>query len=233
MNGKLYGVGIGPGDPELLTLKAIRIIKESDVIAVPGDNVKDTVAYKIVKGAYDRLDEKALIPVSMPMIKDPVVLKENHRKGADQIEKYLSEGKNVAFLTLGDPTIYSTYMYVHKIISQRGYETEIINGIPSFCAVAAKLNTDLTETSDELHVIPGTYNSDKMSDVLALHGTKVLMKSGKKLKQVRDGIIENDSDAVMIENCGMPDEKIYKNVQEIPEQAGYYTLIIVKDKNNE
>lgn len=229
MKGKLYGIGIGPGDPELLTLKALRIIKESEIIAVPGENVKETVAYKIVKGAYEKLDEKTLVPVSMPMTKDPEILKENHKNGADKVEKYLSDGKNVAFLTLGDPTIYSTYMYIHKIIVKRGYETEIISGIPSFCAVAAKLNTDLTEMSEELHVIPGTYNADKMLDVINLPGTKVLMKSGNKLKQVREGIIQSGADAVMIENCGMPNEKIYRSAEEIPEQAGYYTLIIVKE----
>lgn len=139
MKGKLFGLGVGPGDPELLTIKALRIIKESDVIAVPGNDIKGSVAYQIVKGVYEELDNKNLIPVAMPMTKDPKVLEENHKKAADNVERYLKEGKQVAFLTLGDPTVYSTYLYVHKRILERGYEAEIVSGITSFCAVAAEI----------------------------------------------------------------------------------------------
>ncbi|MEF2733777.1 MAG: precorrin-2 C(20)-methyltransferase, partial [Blautia sp.] len=154
MNGKLFGLGVGPGDPELLTIKALRIIQESDVIAVPGNQVEDSVAYQIVKGVYKELDSKVLLPVAMPMTKDKAVLEANHEKAADDVEVCLKEGKQVAFLTLGDPTVYSTYMYVHKRIQSRGYEVEIVSGIPSFCAVAARLNISLVEMAEPLHVIP-------------------------------------------------------------------------------
>ena len=217
MNGTLYGVGVGPGDPELLTIKALRLIKENQIIAVPGNDIQKSVAYQIVKGAYEELDEKTLIPVAMPMTKDPKVLEENHKKAADDVEKYLKKGENVVFLTLGDPTVYSTYLYVHKRILERGYEASIISGITSFTAVAARLNLGLVEMAEPLHVI------------LELPGTKVLMKSGKKMKQIRESILRSGQQAVMIENCGMPGEKIYSCAQEIPEAAGYYSLILVKE----
>ncbi len=229
MSGKLYGIGVGPGDPELLTIKALRIVKESEIIAVPGENPKEAVAYKIVEGAWKEISEKTLVPIPMPMTKDPVILKQNHINGADKVEEYLKQGKDVAFLTLGDPTVYSTYMYVHKIIAERGYETQIVSGITSFCAVAARLNMDLAETSQLLHIIPATYNADNIEDVLALPGTKVLMKSGKKMGKVKEGILKSKNKSVMIENCGMADEKIYTKAEEIPENAGYYSLIIVKE----
>ena len=151
-----------------------------------------------------------------------------------QVSRYgiraLKQGKNVVFLTLGDPTIYSTYLYVHKRILERGYQAEIVSGITSFCAVAARLNMGLAEMAEPLHVIPATYKAEEMDELLKLPGTKVLMKSGKRLKKVRDSILRSGQNAVMIENCGMPEEKIYASAKEIPEEAGYYTLLIVKDK---
>lgn len=229
MQGKLYGVGVGPGDPELLTLKALRLIKENEVIAVPGKDIRASVAYQIVKGAYEDLDKKTLIPVAMPMTKDPQVLKANHDKAADQVEDYLREGKNVVFLTLGDTTVYSTYLYVHKRILERGYEAEIVSGITSFCAVAARMNMGLVEADQPLHVIPATYKAQEMDEILKLPGTKVLMKTGKKMKQVKESIEKSGQKAVMIENCGMPSEKIYRSAEDIPEDSGYYSLIIVKE----
>ena len=228
MKGKLYGVGVGPGDPELLTLKALRLIRENPVIAVPGEDIQASVAYQIVKGAYEALDEKTLLPVAMPMTKDPAVLEANHEKAAGDVETHLKQGKNVVFLTLGDPTVYSTYLYVHKRILARGYEAEIVSGITSFCAVAARLNMGLVERDEPLHVIPATYQADGMDQVLKLPGTKVLMKTGRKMAQVRESIQKSGQQAVMIENCGMPGERIFEGAENIPEKSGYYSLIIVK-----
>ena len=229
MQGKLYGLGVGPGDPELLTLKALRLIQENEVIAVPGNDIKASVAYQIVRGVYEGMDSKTLIPVAMPMTKEKAVLEANHKKAADDVEDYLRQGKNVVFLTLGDPTVYSTYLYVHKRILERGYKAEIVSGITSFCAVAARLNMGLVEMAEPLHVIPATYKAQEMDEILKMPGTKVLMKTGRKMKEVRESIIRSGQKAVMIENCGMPDEKIYESAQEIPESAGYYSLIIVKE----
>ena len=227
MKAALYGLGIGPGDPELITLKALRLIKESPVIALPGKDPKDTVAYKIVVQAYPELDQKELLAIDMPMTKDPVLLEESHRSGAEQIIGALEAGKQVAFLTLGDPTVYSTYLYVHKRVLNAGYEANIVSGITSFCAVSARLNMGLVEKAEPLHVIPASY---QISEAMKLPGTKVLMKAGKKMKLVKDELKKSGAEAVMIENCGMPGEKIYRCADEIPEDAGYYSLIIVKEK---
>ena len=135
----------------------------------------------------------------------------------------------MVFLTLGDPTVYSTYLYIHKRILERGYEAEIISGITSFTAVAARLNLGLVEMAEPLHVIPATYKAEEMDQILELPGTKVLMKSGKKMQQIKESIVRSGQQAVMIENCGMPEEKIYRSAEEIPETAGYYSLIIVKE----
>lgn len=227
MRGKLYGVGVGPGDPELLTLKALRLVKEADIIAVPGEEPKESVAYQIVKGAYPQLDQKQLLAVPMPMTKDPQKLEESHSKGTELVRAELDRGRRVVFVTLGDPTVYSTYIYIHKRICELGYDTEIVSGITSFCAVSARLNTGLVEKAEPLHVIPASY---QIEDAMKLPGTKVLMKAGKKMKDVKAQMLEMGAEGMMIENCGMPDEKIYHSIEEIPETAGYYSLIIVKEK---
>ena len=226
MPGTLYGLGIGPGDPELLTLKAVRLMRENEVIALPGEMPQETVAYKIAVQAVPELAEKELTALPMPMTKDPKVQEETHTHAADIVENFLKNGKNVVFLTLGDPTVYSTYLYVHKKILERGLKAEIVSGITSFCAVAARLNMGLVEKAEPLHVIPASY---QIEEALKLPGTKVLMKAGKKMKEVKATLQEIGAQAVMIENCGMPDEKIYANAEEIPENAGYYSLIIVKE----
>lgn len=227
MTGKLYGVGVGPGDPELITLKALRLTKEADILAFPGDDPRNSVAYKIMKGAYQGIDTKEMLALPMPMIKEKEELKRVHDKGAQMIADSLEKGKNVVFLTLGDPTVYSTYLYIHKRVKQMGYPTEIVSGITSFCAVSAALDEGLVENAQQLHVIPASY---QIEEALKLPGTKVLMKAGKKIKEVKQQIKASGNQAVMIENCGMSEEKIYRCVEEIPDNAGYYSLIIVKDK---
>ena len=159
MAGKLYGVGVGPGDPELMTLKAVRLIKECDFVAVPKSGEGEGVAKQIARRAVGEeiFDQKQLVEVAMPMTRDPQLLEESHRQAAEQIEALLDGNKTVVFLTLGDPAIYSTYIYVHKRVQQHGYAVEMVPGVPSFCAVAAKLNISLAEGAQPLHVIPASY----------------------------------------------------------------------------
>ena len=227
MKGTLYGVGIGPGDPELLTLKAVRLIRETKVIAVPGEKAEETVAYQITEKAVPELKEKELLALSMPMTKDRTELEENHKKAAEAVEKELDQGKDVAFLTLGDPTVYSTYLYVHKRVQEDGYEAKIVSGVTSFCAVAAELEIGLAENSQQLHVIPASY---QIEDALKLPGTKVLMKAGRKMEQVKELLKQMDAEVLMVENCGMEGQRICRGAEEIPESAGYYSLIVVKEK---
>lgn len=226
MNGILYGVGVGPGDPEFMTLKAVRMIQENEVIAVPGADVRETVAYQIAVQAVPELAEKELLPIYMPMTHDKAVMEENHQKGAATMEAYLKQGKNVVFLTLGDPTIYSTFSYLQKIVEAHGFQTALISGITSFCAAAARMNLPLVEWNQQLHVLPAVHQLDSILDQ---PGTYVLMKSGRKMNQVKDILRESGRQAVMVENCGMEEEHIYRSVEEIPDDAGYYSLIVAKE----
>ena len=136
MRGKLYSVGIGPGDPELMTLKAVRLLKECDVVALPKGDTDVMTAKEIVNHVVD-LDAKPQLIIYMPMTKDMAAMDKAHREGADAIEKLLDEGKNVVFITLGCPTVYATCIYVHKLVLKDGYDAELVAGVTSICAVAA------------------------------------------------------------------------------------------------
>ena len=227
MKGIAYGVGVGPGDPELMTLKAVRLIRENDVIALPGENPKETTAYKIAVQAVPELAEKELIAVYMPMVHDKKVQQENHEKGAAQIASYLDQGKNVIYLTLGDSSIYCTFSYLQHILDAQGYQTELVSGIPSFCAAAARLNTSIVEWQEPLHVIPAVH---RLGEELDLPGTYVLMKSGSRMKEVKDLLRKSGRNVKMVENCGMPEEKVYLGTEEIPDEAEYFSLIIAKEQ---
>lgn len=230
MAGILYGAGVGPGDPELMTLKAVRLIRENEVIALPGETAEETVAYRIAVQAVPELARKTLVPVAMPMTHDTAEMEQNHERAADTIEAYLKQGQNVVFLTLGDPTIYSTYLYVQKRIIARGYRAELISGITSFCAAAARTNTPLAEWSEQLHILPAVHRLDSR---LEQPGNYVLMKSGKKMSQVKEILSKSGRDIVMVENCGMENEHIYRGVDDIPDDAGYYSLIIAKESRTQ
>ena len=230
MKGKLYSVGVGPGDPELMTLKAVRLIKECDVLAIPQGDSDVLVAKNIVEGIVD-LSKKEQLLVYMPMVKDHDII--SKAKGADDIIKYLDQGKNVVFITLGCPTVYATCIYVHKLVLKAGYEALLVPGVTSFCAVAAKLNVSLCEKAEPLIILPGSYKES--SRFLDQPGNKILMKSASEIGRVRDelkdrGLLKN---AQMIENCGLPGEKIYKDLNKVDDKSSYFSVILVKEKEFE
>ena len=228
MKGKLYGVGVGPGDPELLTLQAVRIIRESDVILVPGKVPRESVAWQIARAGIPELEEKETVGVEMPMTREKERLQEAHRKARERICGILDEGKRAAFLTLGDPTVYSTYLYVHRQVQEAGYETQIVNGIPSFLAAAARLNEGLVENTGQLHVIPAP---DR--EALKLPGTRVFMQAGNQTGKLKKLLEEADVSARVVERCGMEGERVWRSAKEMPAELSYYSLVIVKDREEE
>ena len=224
--GIAYGVGVGPGDPELMTFKAVKLIRENDVIALPGKEPKETAAYRIAVAVAPELAEKELVPVYMPMIKDRELIDQEHRKAAKLIEGYLDQGKNVVYLTLGDSTIYCTFSYIQHYLEADGYETALVPGITSFCAAAARLNVPLTEWDESLHVVPAVH---RLGEELDREGNYVLMKSASQMAKVKETLRRSGRKIMMVENCGMENEKVYRNVEEIPDDAGYFSLIIAKE----
>ena len=226
MKGIAYGVGVGPGDPKLMTLRAIELIRENDVIAVPGKEPKESVAYKIAAAVVPEIADKELVPVYMPMIKDRALIDDEHKKGAALLKKYLDQGKNVVYITLGDPTIYCTFSYLQHYLEADGYPVELVPGISSITAAAARLNLPLTEWDEPLHVLPAVHKTDA---AMNLPGTYVLMKSASHMKDVKETLRKGGKDVQAVIDCGMPTEQVYRSLEEIPDDAGYFALVIAKE----
>jgi len=221
MKGTLYGIGTGPGDPDLLTLKAIKTIAVCDVIAVPDSGTENQIARNIVK---EHIAGKAVLALDLPMTCNKFDLQKKRELAAEAICAELDLGKSVGFLTLGDPMIYSTYSYLHRIIISRGYTVEVIPGVTSFCAAAAALGEPLCEGGQSLHIIPTLYEDPE--NALKLDGTKVLMKSGKKLNEIVDLLGKKDISVKMAQRVGMDGERLYQSIT-TDAQADYFSIVIV------
>lgn len=226
MAGILYGVGVGPGDWEEMTLKAVRVIKECEVIAVPGKVPEKTTAYQIARGACPFLAEKEVVGIDSPMTKDQSVWQVSHDLGVKRLAEILDGNKNIAFLTLGDPTIYSTYMYLYQDLKERGYKVEIVSGIPSFCAAAATLGMSIGERKEEIHIIPASYD---VKEALELKGMKIFMKMGSKFSELKGLLEDKNQQVAAVERCQMEGEKCYRKAEELPDEASYYTLVFVRE----
>lgn len=228
--GILYGVGVGPGDPELVTLKAVRIVRECDTVILPAKNKEDCIAYGIMKEACVEIAEKELVCMPFPMTKDESRLSAAHEQIYLALKEMLDNGRKVAFLTIGDPTVYSTYQYIHKCVIKGGYEAHIVNGVPSFCAAAGTLGISLADNKEEIHVIPASYDIEKTEE---FSGTRIYMKSGKKLRELKEMLQKQRKDGQMevysVENCGMMNEKITRDVEQLDDTSGYLTIVIVKE----
>lgn len=223
--GVLYGVSVGPGDPELLTLKAVRVIGECPVVAVPDIGSGRQTAYSIVRSL---LEGKRVIDCSTPMSRDRARAAESYDRIADDICAVLDAGESVAYATLGDASVYSTFSYIRDRVAGRGYATEVVPGVTSFCASAAKLGVSLCDGAERLVVEPGTAAGGGFSP----DATRVYLKSGSRLEKLRADLAERGEldDASMVSDCGLPTEAVFPRFVEadLSQGASYFSTVIVK-----
>ena len=226
MIGKLFGIGTGPGDPELLTLKAVNTIRKCGVIAVPKAGNGERTAFAIVE---KYIEGKELLECLFCMERDVEKRKKAQQIVATGIMEFLDEGKDVAFVTLGDPTIYSTYMYVHEIVVSKGYYAEIIPGVTSYSAAAAALGIALCSGEETLTIVGSCKNIDEL---LGVPGNKVIMKSGENLPLILDRLKERGyGDRIKIVcRATMGGQRLYGSIEEYEKSpaAGYFIIAIVK-----
>lgn len=224
--GVLYGVSAGPGDPELMTLKAVRCLGKCPVIAAPQTAGGRMLALDIARGAVG-LDGKTILPLRFAMSRDPEMLRASHEEAALAVKEHLDAGQDVAMLNLGDVSVYATFGYLQEILEAEGYKTVRIPGVPSFCAAAARLGRSLTEMDLPVHIVPA--GGFPLEEALDLPGTKVLMKSGRALPQVLEalesrGLLESSA---MVQNCGLPGEQAAESLKDAPQSGSYFTTLLV------
>ena len=228
MKGKLYGIGVGPGDPELLTLKAKRLIEECDIVAVPVKKAgEDSVALNIAKGATDIPKEK-IREVLFTMNKDKEKREACRQAAAEEVMGWLDDGKNIAMLALGDIGIYSTYAYVHRRLIQAGYDVEMVSGSPSLCAGASRANIYIVEGNEAFGVIPSLKGMDQVEKAMDVFDNLVIMKVGSHVKDVYDLLVSRgrENSAIVVSNVGMEGEYVGPLIPD--REYGYFTTMIIK-----
>lgn len=230
--GIFYSVGIGPGDPELITQKAVRVLRQCPVVAAPQTQSGEMLALSIAQQAVS-LDDKTILPLQFTMCRDRARQRQAHQTAVQLVKQHLDQGRDVAMLNLGDVSIYATAAYLAQLLQDDGYETRMIPGVTSFCAVAARLNISLTDMDTPLHIVPGS-SREALTDSLNMPGTKVLMKSGRQLPEVLEQLRASGQlkHSAMVCNCGLPGEQVYADLRDFPAQqtAGYFATIIVKEE---
>ena len=222
--GVFYAVSVGPGDPELLTRQACRVLEVCDVIAAPRTKAGRMLALDIATGAVD-IKNKTILPLDFTMAHDAAVREGSYRTAAGAIEAELTAGRDVAMVNLGDVSVYATAYYILERVRSDGFEVVMCPGVTSFCAVAARLGRSLTRMEEPLHILPG---SAELDSALALPGTKVVMKSGKAIHETaealkRHGLLAN---AGMVADCGLETEQVYTDLQQLPEEISYFATIV-------
>jgi len=228
--GKLIGIGVGPGDTELLTLKAVKILKSADVICAPKSaDSKPSLALSIVKPILkERNNSYEILEPLFPMIEDNSKLKEYWDSAAQLISKQLNKGLDVAFITLGDPSIYSTFAYIFKIINRMNFDVELIPGITSFTGCAASGKMPLAEKDEIIVIVPKV--DERLEQIMEHGDTFVIMKTSRNLKLLEETIDKDErtKEILSVQNCSMDDEKI---INGFSKDKKYLSTTIVKFKD--
>ena len=225
--GKFYGIGVGVGDPQNITVKATKKLHKVDVIVLPeAKSGEGSTAFNIVREYLKPGVEQMFL--EFPMIKDVEARKVFRKNNADKISAELEKGKNVAFLTIGDPMTYSTYTYVLEYIAD-DVEVETVAGITSFNSIAARLNVPLMIGDEDLKVVSVNRKTDIYKEI-ENNDNLVLMKISRNFEKIKKAIIEtgNKENAVIVSDCGKENEVVYWDIESVDEVPYFSTMILKK-----
>lgn len=231
MKGKLYAVGVGPGEPSLLTIKALKVLEEARVVAVPkGKAEKGSLALSIIE---DYIKDKEVLELVFPMTDNREVLEEFWEKAAEKVGALLEKGEKVVFATLGDPSLYSTFSYLKSYLEKQGnsFSVEVIPGINSFSAAASLLQLSLVEGDQNLAVVSAPQNISRLKEVLKIFDTVVILKVNKYLEEIMKVLEEMglEDKGYFVSRCGREDEYFSRDLKGLLEdKLDYLSMIIVR-----
>lgn len=226
MKGKFYGIGIGAGDPELLTIKAVNLLKKCSFIFIPKTKDKESTAFSIIKNYIQK--DCVIEQLTFSMSKNKEERKKSRLEAANKVLFVLEKGLDAAFITLGDSTIYSTCMYLHQIIKEHDFETEIVAGVPSFCAVSSKLKISIAEENESFGIVPISDNLEALSKAADTFDNLILMKANKNIHKIYELLQKKGFSSIQgIEKCGLEGEKILYDLDKL-EHTNYFTTLIAK-----
>ncbi|TDG00335.1 precorrin-2 C(20)-methyltransferase [Paenibacillus piri] len=231
--GKLYGLGVGPGDPELITVKAFRILKESPVIAYPRKKMGAKSYALAITELYVNTEEKTMVGLTFPMTRDREALELQWSKTVASVWEHLREGKDVAFVTEGDPMIYSTFIHLMRLMKECHPEVEIrsIPGISSVNAAASRLGIPMADGDEQIAIVPATDDYETMRRAIETHDCIVLIKVAKvidlMIQVLRDlGLTDKAS---VLTKVTSSEEMIWRDIMELQgRELEYLTLMVVR-----
>ncbi|GAB7025228.1 precorrin-2 C(20)-methyltransferase [Geotalea toluenoxydans] len=233
ISAKIYAIGVGPGDPELITRKAERIIRSVPVICTPtGTADASSYALSIVEEFIDRSSQEVLVQV-FPMKRDQDGLDTFWEKAAAQVAERVAAGKDVAFITIGDPFLYSTFLYLYRIFRDRypHLEIEVVPGISSINAASIAADLPLGMASDRIAILPTTYEDEELRRAFENFDTIVLMKVSRVFDRVYALLQEMglEKQAVFVRRVGSVDEEVVTELASlVGRKLDYLSLLIVK-----
>ncbi|MCH4888266.1 precorrin-2 C(20)-methyltransferase [Acidaminobacter sp. JC074] len=232
MKTKLYGIGVGPGDPEYLTLKAKRIMNSVDVLICPSKSEDaESFAYEIVKPNMENKDVEVLKMI-FPMHYKTHDLKKKWAENGKVISDLLSQGKTCGFITLGDPTVYSTFIYTLPYIDDAVMDLELIPGITSFCAVASEIKQPLMVWEESLKVMPVRKNSkDHLIQAVGEHDNLVLMKPSSDTQAIVEAIRHHglENNFMLISKVGTEGSHMIRDIEVLENtKLPYLSTMIIK-----
>lgn len=225
---KLYGIGVGVGDPELMTIKAVKALEESDVVILPRANTKNySTAFEIAK-QYMREDIEKVY-VDFTTVDDDKVREDDRIEYSEVVNKCVEEGKTMSFITIGDPMTFSTFVYVMELMEKK-VEVESIPGITSFASVTSRLNTPLVMGDETLKIVPVSKDTDITKEIETADNI-IFMKVTRNLERLKEAFRStgNMENVVLISNCGKDSEKIFYDLENITrDDISYFSTILLK-----
>ncbi len=225
MTGTLFGIGLGPGDPELLTLKAHRLITGAKVIAYPALEQGDSFARSIVQDYIPDDCEELQISIPMSVARKPA--QQAYDTGAAAIAAHLDAGRDVVVLCEGDPFFYGSFMYLFSRLSDR-YDTEVVPGVTSVTTCAAVLGRPLAARNEVLTIIPGPMAEQDMFDRIAAAEAVAIIKVGRHLAKIRRVLqkLGYEGNAGYVERASLPNQVVLP-LADAPDQAPYFSMILM------